>query len=74
VAPFGLTNCFLRVSPDLTDVLIGSAGAATFTLAVPLNPALAGLIAHQQALVLDPAAANPAGLVLSDAATAVVGR
>ena len=32
-----------------------------------------GVILHQQALVLDPAAGNPLGMVMSDAATAVVG-
>jgi hypothetical protein len=32
-----------------------------------------GFIVHQQAIVLDPAAGNPSGLVMSDAATAVIG-
>jgi hypothetical protein len=36
-------------------------------------PALAGVIAHCQAIVFDPAAGNAAGLVMSDAATLVVG-
>jgi hypothetical protein len=35
---------------------------------------LAGLLLYQQALVLDAAAGNPAGLVMSDATIAVVGR
>jgi hypothetical protein len=74
LSPFGLTNCWQRVSPDLSVLLIGASGAASFALAVPASPALAGLILHQQALVLDAAAGNPAGLVVSDAATAVVGR
>ena len=73
LSPFGLTNCWLRVSPDVSVLLIGSAGSAGFALAVPVNPSLAGMILHQQALVLDPAAGNPAGLVVSDAATVVVG-
>jgi hypothetical protein len=71
---FGLTNCALRVSPDFTTTLNGSAASAGFTFAVPPDPALAGLIAYQQALVLDASAGNPAGFVLSDAATLVVGR
>jgi hypothetical protein len=38
-----------------------------------MSPALAGFTLHQQAVVFDPAAFNPIGLVMSDAATAVVG-
>jgi hypothetical protein len=48
-------------------------GSATYALAVPASAALAGFILHQQALVLDPAAGNPSDLVMSDAATAVIG-
>ena len=74
LSPLGLVNnCWLRVSLDANDALIGSSGSATYALAVPASPALAGLLLHQQAVVLDPAAGNPAGLVLSDAASAVVG-
>jgi hypothetical protein len=53
--------------------LAGAGGAARLLLAVPATPSFAGWQLHQQAVVLDPAAANPAGLVMSDAATAVVG-
>jgi hypothetical protein len=73
LSQFGLTNCLLRVSPDASILLIGTGLSASFALAVPATPSLAGLILHQQAVVLDPAAGNPAGLVMSDAATAVVG-
>jgi hypothetical protein len=73
LSPLGLTNCTLRLSPDVTDALIGSAGSATYSLAVPMSSALAGFILHQQAVVFDPAVSNPSGLVMSDAATAVVG-
>ena len=73
LSPFGFTYCWLRVSPDINVLLTGSAGSASYALAVPTNPALAGLILHLQALVPDTAAGNPAGLVVSDAATAVVG-
>ena len=69
----GLTNCWLRVSVDAHEGLIGSLGLATYSLAIPASASLAGFILHQQALVLDPAAANPSGLVMSDAATAVIG-
>jgi len=73
LSSFGLTNCWLRVNPDLTDWLSGSSGSAIFTLGVPLNTAMVGLLAHQQAVVLDAAAHNPVLFVLSDAAVAVVG-
>jgi hypothetical protein len=73
LSALGLTSCWLRVSPDTNDLLLGSAGSANHVLAVPASGALAGLLLHEQALVLDPAAGNPAGLVVSDAATAVIG-
>jgi len=73
LSSLGLTNCWLRVSLDANDALIGSMGSATYSLAIPASAALAGFTLHQQALVLDPAAANPSGLVMSDAATAVIG-
>jgi hypothetical protein len=73
LSSLGLTNCSLRVSLDANDALIGSLGSATYSLGIPASPALAGFMLHQQAVVLDPAAGNPAGLVMSDAATAVVG-
>jgi hypothetical protein len=73
VSFLGLTNCWLRVSLDVHEAVIGSLGSATWSLPIPASAALAGFILHQQALVLDPAASNPSGLVMSDAATAVVG-
>jgi hypothetical protein len=73
LSPFGLTNCWLRVRPDMENLLPGAYGAANYKLVVPMSAALAGFMLHQQAVVLDPAAGNPAGLVMSDAATAVIG-
>jgi hypothetical protein len=73
LSSLGLTNCWLRVSLDANDALIGSSSTATYALAIPASAALAGFVLHQQAVVLDPAAGNPSGLVMSDAATAVVG-
>jgi hypothetical protein len=73
LSSLGLTNCSLRVSLDANDALIGSLGSATCSLAIPASAALAGFMLHQQAVVLDALAGNPSGLVMSDAATAVVG-
>jgi len=73
LSSWGLTNCMLRVRPDASTLLVGSGGTATFALAVPAASSLAGLLVHFQAVVLDPACGNAAGLVMSDAVTAVVG-
>jgi hypothetical protein len=70
---FGMPGCFGRVSLDATRVVYGTGNSASFSLTVPNNPALIGVTIFQQALVLDPAAGNPAGAVVSDAARATVG-
>ena len=65
-----MPGCHLRVGPDL---LIPFGGATTsLSLAFPADPALAGLVFHEQALLFD-TNANQLGLVLSQAYTAVVG-
>jgi len=69
----GLPGCLGRVSLDFTASVRSASSSATWSLAVPNVPALAGVIAHCQAIVFDPAAGNAAGLVMSDAATLVVG-
>jgi hypothetical protein len=63
----------LRVSLDFAAPVLGTGGSASHPLVVPSLPALAGFIVHCQAIVLDAAASNRAGLVMSDAATLVVG-
>jgi len=68
---FGMPGCLGRVSPDVTVLVTGS--PATFSFAMPGSPTLVGLRFYQQALVLDPLVANPARLVVSDAAAATVG-
>ncbi|HZN38158.1 MAG TPA: RCC1 domain-containing protein, partial [Planctomycetota bacterium] len=70
---FGMPGCFARVSLDFSAPVLGSGGAAAYPFVVPSLPALAGTILHSQAIVFDAAAGNPAGLVMSDAATLVVG-
>ena len=67
----GLTGCSLRVSPDVAVPVVGAGNSATLTFPVPAVPAFVGLVYYQQAIVPDPQSA--AGLVMSDAATAVVG-
>ena len=67
----GLTGCLLRVSSDIALPISGSPARAS--VPIPNDPALAGQIFHQQALVLD-TGVNPFGAVLSDAVSAVVGQ
>src|SRR6185503_6095325 len=69
----GMPGCFGRVSLDFAAPVLGSGGSASYPLVVPSVPTLAGTIVHCQAIVFDAAAGNPAGLVMSDAATLVVG-
>ena len=68
-----MPGCFGRVSFDVSALVLGSGGSVAYPLVVPSLSALAGTILHSQAIVFDLAASNPAGLVMSDAATLVVG-
>jgi len=70
LSALGMPGCHLRVSPDVLLQVAGTPPHAS--LPIPQDPALTGLVFHQQALLLDPAA-NRLGAVLSGAATAVVG-
>lgn len=72
LAGLGAPGCQLRVSPDVTAVLAGTANAATWTLGIPSSTALQCVRFHSQALVLDPTF-NQLGAVVSDAASAVIG-
>jgi hypothetical protein len=73
LTPIGMPGCHGRVSSAFITPVLGAGGAAAHALAIPSLPALAGTILHCQAIVIDAAAGNPAGLVMSDAATLVVG-
>jgi hypothetical protein len=70
----GMPGCSLRVSNDFVRFLVGSGGSASHALAIPNSLALVGARFYQQALVLDPAAGNVLGAVVSDAAAAVIGN
>lgn len=59
---FGAPGCTLRVSPDSTIFLVGSANSAVFALNLPAG--LQGLKFYVQAAALDPAA-NSLGLTVS---------
>ena len=62
------------MSADHLLVLSGAGHEATLHFAIPNLSALIGARFHQQAFVPDAGAGNPLQAVVSDAATAVVGR
>jgi hypothetical protein len=70
---FGMPGCTSYVSVDSGVVVLGSGGAATWSLAVPNNPAFTGIQFYNQAISIDPAAGNPAGAVVSNAGQGRVG-
>ncbi|MCU0866780.1 MAG: hypothetical protein MUC36_23595 [Planctomycetes bacterium] len=70
---FGITNCFLRVSPDLLTTLVGGGGTASYSLAIPNANNLLGLQLHQQPFVFD-VGLNPFGGALGNAATFQIGN
>jgi alpha-tubulin suppressor-like RCC1 family protein len=70
----GMPNCTAYTSDEVTTFVLGSSGRARAVLGLPNDAAFLGLVFHQQALVLDPQAGNSLGAVMSDAATAQIGR
>lgn len=69
---FGMPGCALLVSIEDAIPLPIGAGRAAFGFAVPAEPSLLDARFHSQGLVLQ-LAANPAGVLLSNALTTVVG-
>jgi hypothetical protein len=73
LAPFGMPGCTAYVADEAVHFLFGSDHEAAWTLAIPNDQGLVGLVFHTQAVVLDPAAGNALGAVMSDAMRAQVG-
>ncbi|HEX5051591.1 MAG TPA: hypothetical protein VFZ65_07465 [Planctomycetota bacterium] len=73
LAAIGMPGCAQQISIDATELLSGQGGQAKFTLPIPNALSLVGVSFHNQAIVFD-AAANAAGLVVSDAAEGVIGH
>jgi hypothetical protein len=69
----GMPGCSLRVSPDTTQLVVGSLATAGLVVPVPNRPALIGQVFYQQAFVPDPAAGNPAGATVSESRRLVLG-
>jgi hypothetical protein len=71
--PLGMPGCQQYATIDAHAFLMGNHHTALYRLPIPNLPGLVGLRFHNQALVLDRAANNALGAVVSDAAEAVVG-
>lgn len=69
----GMAGCVARVSPDARFLVIGAANAATWNLPIPNLPQLSGALFFNQMMVIDPGI-NGLGVVMSDAASALVGN
>lgn len=73
LAPFGAPGCWVRVSPDISGLLLGAGNAAQWQLPIPNHPSLMGVGFFHQALSLDPSA-NALGAVMSDALASQLGN
>lgn len=69
----GAPGCSAHVSADAAILLLGQNQQARFELPIPDLPVLVGTRFYNQAVVLDPAAPNALGAVVSDASEGVVG-
>ena len=67
LTPFGMTGCSALCSLNSTSLLLHAGGSATWSLPLPNRASLSGVHFYNQALSLDPAAGNPAGIVVSNA-------
>lgn len=73
LAPFGMPGCYAHVSLDNVAYVTGTGGEALWTLPIPYAPALVGVRFYNQAVILDAAAGNALGAVVSEAAVGLVG-
>jgi alpha-tubulin suppressor-like RCC1 family protein len=69
----GMPGCAWHVSLDATIALVGQGNQAVWELPIPDVSSLVGLRFYNQALVLDPAAGNAFGAIVSNAAEGVIG-
>jgi hypothetical protein len=74
LAFLGMPGCGWHTAIDGTAILTGQNGQARWSLPIPDVASLVGFRFYNQALVLDPAAGNGFGAVVSDAAEAVIGH
>ncbi len=70
----GMPGCDQHVNPAAYALLVGQDQQAEWSLPSPDDPQFVGMHFFGQALVLDPAAGNGFGAVVSDAAEGVIGH
>jgi hypothetical protein len=70
----GMPGCNLHISFDASVPLVGQNHQASWSLPIPRQTFWVGTRFYNQALVIDPAAGNGLGAVMSDAAEAVIGH
>jgi len=68
----GMPGCTLYIRPTVSQLLFNQGGAATWSFAIPSDATLAGVSLYTQGAVMMPAA-NPLGLVVSNACTMQIG-
>lgn len=73
LANLGMPGCTALVSTDVVMLVLGAGAQAAVIQSIPNTMAFFGTTFHQQEFVLDPAAGNALGAVMSEAMTGVVG-
>lgn len=74
LAGFGMPGCALAIGVHRAFFLGGTGNQTVLHMRIPDVPALVGMHFYHQAFVFDPAAGNPLGAVVSDAAEGVIGH
>lgn len=72
LGPIGAPGCSLLMSPDLLFPIFNWAGYATWDLAIPNQPALAGFAFYNQGVAVDHS--NALGLVFTNGGAGVIGN
>lgn len=72
LATFGMPNCDLLAAPFATQLVLGAGNSAVWTLGIPNNAALAGILFFNQGFSLDPGF-NPTGLTVSNGGKGRIG-
>jgi len=72
LSSLGMTGCTQYVADDATFFLLALTGTLNWSIAIPANAGLVGLVFNVQAAVFDPAA-NPFGATVTNAGSASIG-
>ncbi|MBK8101525.1 MAG: hypothetical protein IPK26_30970 [Planctomycetes bacterium] len=72
LTPFGVPGCNAYTSAEVSTFVTNVNGVASFSVAVPNNPVLAGVIVFHQGVSLDPTVLRPVGITVSNAGEATL--